>query len=239
MKKLMFLVLAFCATNLFSQEKDSDKIMKMLDIVKNNMENKKVLDSLKIEIEKYKDSTDPVVKIMYPQTKSMIDDLATMSKNNVQSKNLSELSKEDLKGFRIEEDKFKNRTFIYYKKWGFDTIFEPYIGIKNNSMYLRLKTEYKGNGWLFFDKVQFVINGKNYEYDAGETDTNVLSGSSVEELSDVSVDENILKILYLISDVNNDVSFRFKGKYYRDYTLNKSAKEKIKIFLNLYEKLKK
>ena len=106
-------------------------------------------------------------------------------------------------------------------------------------MYLRLKTEYKGNGWLFFDKVQFVINGKNYEYNAGETDTNVLSGSSVEELSDVSVDENILKILYLISDVNNDVSFRFKGKYYRDYNLNKSAKEKIKIFLNFYEKLKK
>ena len=237
MKKLMFLAFALCATNLFSQEKDSDKIMKMLDIVKNNMENKKVLDSLKIEIEKYKDSTDPVVKIMYPQTKSMIDDLVTMSKNNVQSKNLSELSKEDLKGFRIEEDKFKNRTFIYYKKWGFDTIFEPYIGIKNNSMYLRLKTEYKGNGWLFFDKVQFVINGKNYEYDAGETDREVISGANVSEVSDISVDENILNILNKIASSSGVVEFRLTGEKYQDFKLVDKEKQRIKSVLDLYKKL--
>lgn len=239
MKKLMFLALAFCASNLFSQEKDSDKIMKMLDIVKNNMENKKVLDSLKIEIEKYKDSTDPVVKIMYPQTKSMIDDLVTMSKNNVQSKNLSELSKDDLKKFRIEEDKFKNRKFIYYKKWGFETLFEPYIGIKNNSMYMRLKTRYQGSSWIFYDKIQFIINDKNYEFSVSEPDRNVEYGNGVKEIADTPVDENILNILYLISDVNNKVSVRFTGKYSKDYNLYKSNQEKIKEFLDLYDKLKK
>ena len=100
-----------------------------------------------------------------------------------------------------------------------------------------MRTTYDGNGWLFFKNAKFLIDGQDYEYDAGETDREVISGANVSEVSDISVDENILNILNKIASSSGVVEFRLTGEKYQDFKLVDKEKQRIKSVLDLYKKL--
>ena len=235
-KVLLFAVILFTAS-LNAQETDQQKMMSILDSAKKNFNSPLKMDSLVTEAEKLKTSTDVGVKIMISQ---VIDALKTKPENNFTAKPLkneyNSLDKDYKKQFVNDFDKFKNVSFIKAKITGFDML-KPYISVKDNVVRLRLETIYKGFGWLFFKKAIVIVDGVNYEYDAGTTDREVLSGSSVREESDVSVDENILKILNLIASSNNPVEMRLTGDKYSDFKISEKQKERIKSVLDLYFKL--
>ena len=236
MKKLLFTVILF-TVSLSAQETDQQKMMSILESAKKNVGSPEKIDSLKIEANKLKSSTDVGVKIMLNQVIGALQDLKnsnfTSKKNTV---DFESLDKEVRKNFIYENDKFKKTAFISPKVPSYNRII-PYLSISNSLVRIRLRTTYDGNGWLFFKNAKFLIDGQDYEYDAGETDREVISGANVSEVSDISVDENILNILNKIASSSGVVEFRLTGEKYQDFKLVDKEKQRIKSVLDLYKKL--
>ena len=156
-----------------------------------------------------------------------------------QAKEINTLSKEDLKGFRVEHDDFKNSTFISKKGWGLQDWYAPYISIKNGELFLHWVLKYRGSDWIFMDKVSIIANGETYSFPLNDVSRDVLSGSSVSEEQDVHVDYYVMNVLREISKTEKMVKFRFEGKYSRDYVLTVNGAKKIGEVITLYDKLKK
>lgn len=154
------------------------------------------------------------------------------------SKNLSSLSKDDLKGFRVEHDDFKKTTFISKKGWGFQDWYAPYLSINKGNLQLRWVLKYRGSGWLFMDKVSIIVNGQTYSFPI-DPFRDVISGSEVSEIADIIANDYIINILREISKTETMVKFRFEGKNSRDYVLAVNGANKIGEVITLYDKLKK
>lgn len=240
MKKLL-LMCAIVITQFINAQSIVDESKKLSDLagmLTANLENSQKLDSLIAETEKlYESSTSLTIR---KTAKEMIS-AAKDFKNSIYTSKIVKTSFETLdqdlqKKYKYEYDKFKKVGFINAKRDVNDRI-KIYISIKNNKANLRMVTKYIGNGWLFFNKAIFIIDGKNYEYDAPSADREVLSGANVEESTDLSVDENMLSILNAISNSQNTVEYRLSGEKYSNFKLMDREKENISLVLNLYKKL--
>lgn len=237
MKKLLFIAAILVAGVCNAQETDKEKLMAILESATKNPGNIQKLDSLKTETEKLKSSTDVSVRMMLPEVMSVF---RTASAMNVTAKPLktefSSLEKDFQKNFQKDDDKFKETSFIKIKGQPKYRII-PYVSVNKNIVRLRLKTTYIGSGWLFFDKVIFNIDGKNYEYSVEKPRTEVRGGGGVAEYSDELVDDNMLSILKIIASSNSLIDYRLSGDKYSDFKLSEKDKEAISSVLLLYDKL--
>lgn len=236
MKKFLLLLIVLASAGAAAQEFATDEILKLSKIVQNSEDPTK-RDSAIVEMERLYSSVSEVEKPIVSKLIFTVKDLNTEKKHLVPAKSVSELTKDDLKDFRVNEDKFKEATFIHYKRWGGDTRFVPYISIKNNNLRLRLVTEYKGRDWIFMDKVQFIIDGEKYEYTVyPERD---VQSQYVYERDDQTGTDYIINLLYKIANSKNKVEIRMSGKGKYDSYIPDGTKGHLKKILNLYEKLKK
>lgn len=115
----------------------------------------------------------------------------------------------------------------------------PYIGQNSSSTWLRLKCNYTGDDWVFFEKIIFVVDGEKYtkyfnyrdihrDNDAGD----------VWEVADFAPDNSDIKMLEAIAN-STETIIRFEGDDRRfDMTVKSDDKQGIKDVLTAYEFLK-
>lgn len=235
MKRFLFLVIMTIAVfNLRAQDLSSqvNQLSKLVEIGSASSEKR---DSVLIEIKNIRDTTTSIeLKRVADNAYHSIKELSVLEKNKVYSKSLSDLKKEDLKNFRVNDDKFREITFIHHKK-GYN--FSPYLSIKKGVLNMRLKAHYIGTSWVFFDNVIILSGGKRYNFSFPNTSRDVGSGSVYEE-GDIWVSPEMLNELREISQ-NNEVEIRYSGKYNYDKALSKQEVIALREVIELYDKLKK
>ena len=239
MKKLFSLFLIGFTVYLFGQTVDeAKKFSELVDLTIKNKNDINKLDSIKKETKSLYDNSKSI--LLRNSIRDFIGVLNDLSDNNYTAKPLikeiSAFSNDDLKKFVVNNDKFKESIFINPKKaynrgyWIF-----PYISINEKTVRLRLKTKYDGKEWLFFNTVVFNIDGINYSYIVEPSRETYLGG--VTEISDTSVNAEMLDILNKILNSNSQVEYRLTGDKYIDRKLSDVEKEAIQDILNLYKNL--
>ena len=239
MKKLFSLFLIGFTVFAFAQTIDeSKKFSELVDLTVKNKNDINKLDSIKKEtISLYDNSKSILLRNSIRDFIAVLNDLSDINYTaKPLIKEISKFSNDDLKKFVIDNDKFKESIFIKPKKaynrgyWIF-----PYISINEKTVRLRLKTKYDGKEWLFFNTVVFNIDGNNYSYIVEPSRETYLGG--VTEISDTSVNAEMLDILNKILNSNSQVEYRLTGDKYIDRKLSDVEKEAIQDILNLYKNL--
>lgn len=166
------------------------------------------------------------------------------------SKNLTELQEAEkeralqqaLSSLQSETDKVEGIT--WYKPSTYPSYVNtrcyvlPYIGRSDYSTWLRLRFNYTGDDWIFFEKITISIDGENYykTYNYFDVDRDNGSGD-VWEWVDISVTDSDIEMLKQIVS-SNETIVRFQGeKYYYDFTIQNSDKTAINQVLTAYEAL--
>lgn len=242
MKNLLFIFFLGLSVvvNAQTAAKDLRQLKDLVELGTKNLNNNVKLDSITIELDKlYEIATDPTIR---RGAKDLSNNLKDLRNVNFTAKpvtvNFESLDKDLQKKFSYDNDKFKEASFLEAKKSYSDKI-KLYITITDKTARLRFKTKYIGNGWLFFDKAIFNIEGENYEYNSGDMRRDVISGSNVKESSDVAVDEKLLILLKAISNAKSPIDYRLTGDKYQDFKLTEREKENIILTLSLYNELTK
>lgn len=234
MKKIFYLATILMAITFNAQESDTQKLGKLLDVLKEKQDNKTV-DSVAIELDKLKNTEDKAVQIMLPEAKALISDIRAENSNKVESKPISVLSKDDLKNLKISDDKFENISFVEFKN-AFGT--RPYISIKNGFLGLRLVLKYQGKDWVFFDKVILMNNGKKFEIEKLTPERDVFVGYVTERV-DIRMSKELYNYLNEAINSGLQIDIRFDGKRVDDDKFSKSDLIIFKKIFSTYEKLKK
>lgn len=234
MKRILFLATMMMATFGFGQiDSEVEQLSSLLKLA--SQDNVK-RDSIVIEIEKIRDNTkSKEIKEFSNKAISSIKEIISLEKEIVYSKSLSDLSKDDLRNFRINEDKFRDISFIHHKREG---NFYPYLSIKNQSLNIRLVAFYSGKEWVFFDNVIIVAGDKKYNIPFTDTKKDVGSGGYVYEKGDIWVSPELLQNLRDIS-MNDTIEIRYDGKRKYDAKLSKQEIITLRDVILLYDKLKK
>lgn len=115
----------------------------------------------------------------------------------------------------------------------------PYIGQSGSSEWLRLRFNYTGDDWVFFEKITVWIDGKSYyktfSYNEVERDN---GSGDVWEWVDISVTDSDMEMLEKIVQ-SKETIVRFEGdSHYYDLTIKSSDKTAINQVLIAYESLK-
>ncbi|MGV0947616.1 hypothetical protein ACTS93_10765 [Empedobacter falsenii] len=242
MKKILLFTALLFAVVVSAQEvsEDSKKLESLINLSKENPTKK---DSIAVQLMILKATTkdDAVAN----KAKAAIDEINNnplvdkilKEKNIVLAKPISDLTKEDLKGFSVSEDKFRKLTFIE-PKISF-TNKKPYITIKDGLLGLRWKSEYYGDGWIFYNKGIFLYEGNTFEYDAGDVIRNVGSSGKVTEVSDIKLTPEMIEKFKEIFK-SEKIEFRLSGERgVRDVEITDRIKEIVLKTIQLYDKLKK
>ena len=112
-----------------------------------------------------------------------------------------------------------------------------YIGkYDSGKTFLRWKTIYTGDDWVFFDKIIFNVDGYNFSipYDK-DTCYRDNGGGAVWEVMDVEPDKAWTRLLQLIATSENTI-IRFEGDHkYRDVTLSQTDKDSIRDVLCVFQ----
>ena len=151
--------------------------------------------------------------------------------------------KQALSKMRVEKDKVENITWYYPsvlpKYIDVRSYVLPYIGQRNDEVWLCLRLNYTGDDWLFFDRVTFAIDGKNYYKTYGHYDIHRDNDTEVWENIDFNPTSEDVKMLKEIAN-SKETIVRFQGEqYYYDLTVKSSDKEAIKDVLAVYDSLNK
>ncbi len=235
MKQFLFLVIMTIAVFDLKAQDLNDQINKLSKLVEISSTSSEKRDSVLIEIKNIRDTTTSIeLKRVANEAYNSLKELSDLEKHIVYSKSLSDLQKEDLKNFRVNDDKFREIAFIHHKR---EQDFYPYLSIKKGALNMRLKAYYRGTSWVFFDNVIILSGGKRYNISFPNTDREVTS-VNVYEKGDIWVSPELLKNLREISQ-NNDVEIRYSGKYNRDRALSKQEINTLREVIELYDKLKK
>lgn len=171
---------------------------------------------------------------------SLINDLKKREFKETKSKGLGSLSRMDLKGFKVKEDKFQKVTFITplgSMTTGKDPL-EIYLVIDDNDIVdKRLKIRYSGKDWVFMDKILFLINDDVFTYNLNEKTDRDVSGGYVYEYSDELITEDLQEIINKVIDSDGEISIRFQGDNYYDQRISKSNILRLKKSVTLFQKL--
>jgi hypothetical protein len=136
------------------------------------------------------------------------------------------------------EDKFERTTWYknsYFTHDASSNHLSLYIGQKENDIWLRLFISYYGSDWIFFDKVQLLID--NYsctipfnQYKDKDTDN---SGGKVWEWIDVPVDETLITSIGTLGTADK-ASIRLSGKYSDERDITPTEKKAFQQVLDGY-----
>jgi len=149
---------------------------------------------------------------------------------------------------RVEEDRVRQIKFYYPKGWrhysdgwaaDIKSFVLPYIGVDSNDVWLRMVCNYTADDWVFFEKITFSVDGKNYykSFSYGDTVRDNEAGD-IWEYVDIEVGDTEIEILKAIAN-SNETIVRFEGDdYYDDVIISSEDKAGILDALTVYELLK-
>jgi hypothetical protein len=142
--------------------------------------------------------------------------------------------------FRIKTDEFSTTGLTWYQpksapNYSNRNALYCYFHTENNvASNLRFKLQYYSEDWLFFDKVQFSIDGKAYEYIPSKTETDSGDGGHIWEWFDESVYESDRELLNALANAKS-AKMKLSGKYFDVRNITKEQIKAIKQTLDLYE----
>lgn len=149
--------------------------------------------------------------------------------------------KELTKSFSKKKDEFSNNNSTWFTPKtapkfananGIYCYFQTENGIPSN---LRFRLQYLANDWLFFDKVQFSIDGKAYDYVPTKTETDSGNGGYIWEWFDESVNESDKELINALANAKS-AKMKLNGKQYFDVkNISKTQINSIKQTLELYK----
>nr|DAN14053.1 MAG TPA: hypothetical protein [Caudoviricetes sp.] len=240
MKKFLIICTALMTIFSVNAQTQNDEINKLSELLRLSLNSSKqsVKDSVLVEMKKITENS------QFEETKRLgnlsitkLQQLNNLTKELVYSIPLSELSQDDLKGFKVKEDKFRKVTFIHHKLEGRDY---PYLVITaDNLLSMRIVMKYYGSNWIFFDKIIFLCNDETFEIKDLDVDRKIGGPDSVYETADFRVDNSLYTFFYKAFQSGKDIEYQLRGKYTSNGKLKSSE---IKVFLSvfyLYSKLKK
>ena len=159
--------------------------------------------------------------------------------NSVDSAKLKQL----IKQFRVKTDEFSNNN----RKWYEHKTAPRYIN--RNGIYcyfdteneipgfLRFKVQYYSDDWLFFEAIQFSIDGVSYDYIPSKTETDNGEGGKIWEWFDERVTDSDEKLINALANAKN-AKMKFIGKQYYDIkTISAEQIRGIKQTVELYNVL--
>lgn len=154
----------------------------------------------------------------------------------VKTANYSSLTAKDLKGFKVNEDKFGNIITIEPKSPYKDLIY-PYIVISDNVAVLFLNVGKRSKRTLFLETFKINFDGQTYAFPILESFRSY-SGGYTTETSAIVVDIDLYQVLNQIRHKDQQIDIRFEGtKYFDDAKISKGELKIIDNVLNLYDKL--
>lgn len=143
--------------------------------------------------------------------------------------------------FRKSQDEFSNNNKIWYKpksapqytnRNGIYFYFQTEGGKPSN---LRFRLQYYADDWLFFQMVQFSIDGKAYDYIPLKTETDSGYGGYIWEWFDESISGSDKELINALANAKS-VKMKLIGRQY--YDIKTISQEQIKGFkrtLELYQ----
>lgn len=239
MKKLVLITFLICMTFISFAQQESDAFYKVylteikkLDVDSDAARNI-IIKNLDKSIGEMGDSS---VKQSYVDYKSK---LSAMIFIDSRSKPLDILSKEDLKGLNRDYDKFQKKTFIEIKSNTYSSL-APYLIIDDQDrLFLNLRVNYNGPGWIFMDKMTVLIGSETYNYKfKNESKRDVKSDGNVRERISEPVNDELFDMLDHIAGNEGAVSVRLQGDKYKDEKISSRTIEGIRQILSVYHKLK-
>ena len=161
-----------------------------------------------------------------------VSDSLSVAKKIVKDKFMKEAKKK----FRFETSEYNDYNTIYGKNSSRYEGYEIYISMrKDGSVYLVGSIRYKGDNWVFWDSVTFLIDGEA---------TNIIPDSKPErDNSRYGVYETYSFFPKSSNKILNDIAgaksvkMRFEGKRYDEIVLYKSQIKEVKEVLELYNEL--
>lgn len=192
---------------------DLDLSLKKIDYLKENN-----FDSLKIEN----------LKTEYNKLKSN-----KLEKLNIEINKLK-------KFFRVRTDEFQKITWYtpkHVSQYYSNNVY-VYFGLKNNKLTEpRVVISYTGDDWLFWNEVQFLIDGSDYNYYPRNKPNRDNDGGDVFEKSDEVLSNIFLQKIYRMNEAKV-VKYRLKGEYIKDFTLSRKKIDYLKRSVDLYKLMK-
>jgi hypothetical protein len=147
------------------------------------------------------------------------------------------------KYFRQRKDEFSNDNKIWYEpksapqytnRNGLYCYFLTENGIPSN---LRLRFQYYAEDWLFFNRIQFAIDGKAYEYIPADTETDSGDGGKIWEWCDHSLSEADKELIYALANAKSAKMKIIGRQYYEEKTVSQEQIKSIKQTIDLYNAL--
>lgn len=168
--------------------------------------------------------------------KENLDELSTFSK--IDSVKVKELEKYFIK----KTDEFSNNNEIWYEpksapKYtnmnGIYCYFQTQNGMPCN---LRFRIQYYSDDWLFFNRIQFSIDEKAYEYIPQNVETDNGDGN-IWEWFDEGLNSSDKDLIYALANAKK-AKMKFIGRQYHDIkTITKEQSLAIKRTIELYKAL--
>lgn len=157
-------------------------------------------------------------------------------KSNVDSVKIQEL----LPYFSVKKDEFDPQGRIWYKPQSAPQYTNQngiyfYFAVKDGKpLSLRFRVQYYAEDWLFFNKLQFSIDDKAYEYIPSNTETDSGNGGKIWEWFDESLTNMDKDLVYALVDANS-AKMKFIGRqYYNIKSITKKQIDDMKRTLDLY-----
>lgn len=173
-----------------------------------------------------------------------------MPKNNVAGNSDSSESMVDsakikdlLLYFNVEKDEFDPNGKTWYKPKSApkytnqNGIYLYFATQEGRTCPLRFRVQYYADDWLFFNKIQFSIDGKAFEYIPSDTEHDNGNGGKIWEWFDEALSGSDKELIYDLTGANN-AKMKFIGRQYHDIkTITKNQITDMKRTLELYRAL--
>lgn len=151
-------------------------------------------------------------------------------------KNFSSLDEKFQKKFKVNNDVFEGAVFIYEKKsYGQNIRIKPYLVIKDNQVFYRVKLMYDGYDWLNFSNYKFLVNDQVLEIPIGETRKEISYKFSAVENTDILLSDSEIEIFHKIGSAKTPIKYRISGEKFVDLKLYEN--QYIKDLTDLYNLL--
>jgi hypothetical protein len=194
-------------------------------------------------IEKTKKSKEIANKEISNLKKPNIDLVIDGDTSNTENQKLKDSLKiKELKQFfRIDKDEYSLDGITWYKPKSAPNYINRnglycYFQTENNkSSNLRFRLQYYSDEWLFFNKVQFLIDEKPYEYIPSSTETDNGDGGHIWEWFDESVKyEKDKELIHALANAKSAKMKLIGRQYHREKNITKDQIKAIKQCLDLY-----
>jgi hypothetical protein len=145
------------------------------------------------------------------------------------------------KYFKEKKDEFDPKGIVwhtpnsapkYVNSNGIYCYFQSNDGIASN---FRLRVQYHADDWLFFQKIQFSIDDKAYEYIPRDTETDSGNGGRIWEWSDEQIRSNDIELIEALANAKSAKMKLIGRQYHKIKTIKKEQIRDIKRALDYYK----